>query len=92
MASLFIGALASLWAAPLRRTSIVRRVNPQASGQAMGKREQMLQNRAHSPETDAAWPRPAAAHCKRLRGQCTNGSLLSGNRLQKRSRALLEHP
>ncbi|TFW42910.1 hypothetical protein PspCFBP13506_07440 [Pseudomonas sp. CFBP13506] len=49
MASLFIGALASLWAAPLRRTSIVRRVNPQASGQAMGKREQMLQNRAHSP-------------------------------------------
>ena len=43
MASLFIRALARLWAAPSSDASNVRPVNQRASGQAMGKHEQMFQ-------------------------------------------------
>ncbi|OIN43918.1 hypothetical protein BFL40_31175 [Pseudomonas costantinii] len=43
MASLFIRALAQLWAATGMDTSNVRAVNRRASGQGMAKREQMFQ-------------------------------------------------
>ncbi|KAA2230019.1 hypothetical protein FJD34_05200 [Pseudomonas brenneri] len=43
MASLFIRALAQLWAAATSGASNVRPVNQRASGQAMAKHEQMFQ-------------------------------------------------
>jgi len=58
MASLFIRALARLWAALLRGASNVRPVNQWASGQAMGKHEQMFQ-KPPTPPWKPTQPGPA---------------------------------